>query len=99
MIADRVAKAGAKILRGGAFKPRSSPYSFQGHGEKGLKMMREAADRSGLLVCSEVMDASQIQLMPPYVEILQAGARNMQTYFLPRALGTVAKRVLLTLRM
>ncbi|MGH9593711.1 MAG: 3-deoxy-7-phosphoheptulonate synthase, partial [Bryobacteraceae bacterium] len=78
LIADRVAIQGAKILRGGAFKPRSSPYSFQGHGEKGLKMMRDAADKSGLLVCSEVMDASQIELMLPYVDILQVGARNMQ---------------------
>src|SRR6266705_2684441 len=95
VIADRVAKAGAKILRGGAFKPRSSPYSFQGHGEKGLKMMREAADKRGLLVCSEVMDASQIQMMLPYVDILQVGARNMQNYFLLRVLGTVAKPVLL----
>jgi 3-deoxy-7-phosphoheptulonate synthase len=95
LIADRVAKAGAKILRGGAFKPRSSPYSFQGHGEKALKMMRAAADKSGLLVCSEVMDASQIQMMLPYVDILQVGARNMQNYFLLRALGTVAKPVLL----
>jgi 3-deoxy-7-phosphoheptulonate synthase len=70
VIADRVAKAGAKILRGGAFKPRSSPYSFQGHGEKALIMMRDAAEKSGLLVCSEVMDASQIQLMLPYVDIV-----------------------------
>src|SRR6267143_1039324 len=81
LIDDCVAKAGAKILRGGAFKPRSSPYSFQGHGEKALKMMRPAADKSGLLVCSEVMDASQIQMMLPYVDILQV-ARNMQNYFL-----------------
>jgi 3-deoxy-7-phosphoheptulonate synthase len=95
LIADRVAKAGAKILRGGAFKPRSSPYSFQGHGEKGLKMLREAGDNSGLLVCSEVMDASQIQLMLPYVDIFQVGARNMQNYFLLRALGAVKKPVLL----
>ncbi len=80
VIADRVAKAGAKILRGGAFKPRSSPYSFQGHGEKGLQMLREAADKNGLLVCTEVMDASQIEMMLPYVDILQAGARNMQNY-------------------
>ena len=76
LIAARVAKAGAKILRGGAFKPRSSPYSFQGHGEKGLIMMREAAEKSGLLVCSEVMDASQIQMMLPYVDIFQVGARS-----------------------
>jgi len=95
MIAARVAKAGARILRGGAFKPRSSPYSFQGHGEKGLRMLRDAADRSGLLVCSEVMDASQIELMTPYVDIFQVGARNMQNYFLLRALGTVEKPVLL----
>src|SRR5229473_102036 len=95
MIADRVAKAGAKILRGGAFKPRSSPYSFQGHGEKALKMMRAAADQSGLLVCSEVMDASQIQMMLPYVDILQVGARNMQNYHLLRCLGTVEKPILL----
>jgi 3-deoxy-7-phosphoheptulonate synthase len=95
LIADRVAKAGAKILRGGAFKPRSSPYSFQGHGEKGLKMLRAAADKSGLLVCSEVMDASQIQMMLPYIDIFQVGARNMQNYFLLRALGTAPKPVLL----
>jgi 3-deoxy-7-phosphoheptulonate synthase len=95
LIANRVAKAGAKILRGGAFKPRSSPYSFQGHGEKGLVMLREAADRAGLLVCSEVMDASQIQMMMPYIDIFQVGARNMQNYFLLRALGAVKKPVLL----
>jgi 3-deoxy-7-phosphoheptulonate synthase len=95
LIAQRVAQAGAKILRGGAFKPRSSPYSFQGHGEKGLIMMREAADKNRLVVCSEVMDASQIQLMLPYVDIFQVGARNMQNYFLLRALGTVSKPVLL----
>src|ERR1700687_5067681 len=95
LIADRVAKAASKILRGGASKRRSSPYSFQGHGEKALKMMRAAADKSGLLVCSEVMDASQIQMMLSYVDILQVGARNMQNYFLLRALGTVSKPVLL----
>jgi 3-deoxy-7-phosphoheptulonate synthase len=95
LIADRVAKAGAKILRGGAFKPRSSPYSFQGHGEKALIMMRDAAEKCGLLVCSEVMDASQIQLMLPYVDIFQVGARNMQNYFLLRSLGTTSKPVLL----
>jgi 3-deoxy-7-phosphoheptulonate synthase len=95
VIAERTAKAGAKILRGGAFKPRSSPYSFQGHGEKALKMMREAAEKNRLLICSEVMDASQIPLMLPYVDIFQVGARNMQNYYLLRALGTVAKPVLL----
>jgi 3-deoxy-7-phosphoheptulonate synthase len=95
LIAERVAKVGAKILRGGAFKPRSSPYSFQGHGEKGLIMLRDAAEKNGLLVCSEVMDASQIQLMMPYVDIFQVGARNMQNYFLLRSLGTISKPVLL----
>jgi len=95
LIAARVAQLGAKILRGGAYKPRTSPYSFQGLGEKGLKLMRDAADKSGLLVCSEVMDASQIQLMLPYVDILQVGARNMQNYYLLRCLGTVEKPILL----
>jgi 3-deoxy-7-phosphoheptulonate synthase len=95
LIAERVAKSGAKILRGGAFKPRSSPYSFQGLGEPGLKLMRTAADRNGLLVVSEVMDPSQLQLMLPYVDMLQVGARNMQNYHLLRALGEVRKPVLL----
>jgi len=95
LIAARVAAAGAKILRGGGFKPRSSPYSFQGLGEEGLRLMREAADRHGLLVCSEVMDASQIPMMLSYVDILQVGARNMQNYFLLRALGGAPKPVLL----
>jgi 3-deoxy-7-phosphoheptulonate synthase len=94
-IAERVAQAGAKLLRGGAFKPRSSPYSFQGLGEEGLKLMREAADKNGLLVVSEVMDPSQVQLMLPYVDVLQMGARNMQNYHLLRALGETKKPVLL----
>ncbi|HUJ82881.1 MAG TPA: 3-deoxy-7-phosphoheptulonate synthase [Candidatus Acidoferrales bacterium] len=94
-IAESVARLGAKLLRGGAFKPRSSPYSFQGLGETGLKMLREAADRNGLLVVSEVMDPSQIELMLGYVDVLQVGARNMQNYHLLRALGEVRKPVLL----
>ena len=94
-IAERVARLGAKILRGGAFKPRSSPYSFQGMGEAGLKLLREAADRNGLLVVSEVMDPSQVELMMGYVDVLQVGARNMQNYHLLRALGEVRKPVLL----
>ncbi len=94
-IAERVACAGAKLLRGGAFKPRSSPYSFQGLGEEGLKLLRAAADRNGLLVISEVMDPSQIEVMLPYVDVLQVGARNMQNYFLLRALGEIQKPVLL----
>ncbi len=94
-IAARVAKSGAKLLRGGAFKPRSSPYSFQGLGEAGLKLMRDAADKNDLLIISEVMDQSQIQMMLPYVDVLQVGARNMQNYHLLRGLGEVDKPVLL----
>ncbi|HXN64514.1 MAG TPA: 3-deoxy-7-phosphoheptulonate synthase [Candidatus Acidoferrales bacterium] len=95
IIAEGVARNGAKVLRGGAFKPRSSPYSFQGMGEKALKLMRDAADKHGLLVCSEVMDPSQISMILPMVDILQVGARNMQNYHLLRALGEVQKPVLL----
>jgi 3-deoxy-7-phosphoheptulonate synthase len=94
-VAEAVAKAGAKILRAGAFKPRTSPYAFQGLGEKGLRMMRDAADKFNLFVVSEVMDPSQIQMMGNYVDIFQVGARNMQNYFLLRALGEVQKPVLL----
>ena len=95
LIAARVAELGARMLRGGAFKPRSSPYSFQGLGEPGLVLLRHAADKNGLLVVSEVMDASQIPVMLPYVDVLQVGARNMQNYSLLRALGQVSKPVLL----
>jgi len=94
-IAESVSKAGARILRAGAFKPRTSPYAFQGLGEKGLQMMRDAADKFNLFVVSEVMDPSQIQMMSGYVDIFQVGARNMQNYFLLRALGEVQKPVLL----
>jgi 3-deoxy-7-phosphoheptulonate synthase len=93
--AESVAKAGAKVLRGGAFKPRSSPYSFQGHGEEALKLLREAGDKFRLLVISEVMEISQLPLMIPYVDILQVGARNMQNFNLLRELGKVRKPVLL----
>jgi 3-deoxy-7-phosphoheptulonate synthase len=93
--AEVVAKAGAKVLRGGAFKPRSSPYSFQGHGEDALKLMREAAEKFNLLVISEVMEISQIPMMLPYVDVLQVGARNMQNFNLLRELGKVRKPVLL----
>jgi 3-deoxy-7-phosphoheptulonate synthase len=94
-IAESVAKSGAKILRAGAFKPRTSPYAFQGMGEKGLELMRDAAAKFNLVTVSEVMDASQIQMMIGYVDILQVGARNMQNYHLLRALGEVRKPVLL----
>ncbi len=94
-IGETVSKAGGKFLRGGAFKPRSSPYSFQGMGEDALKLMREAADQFGLLVVSEVMEIAQIPLMLPYVDMLQVGARNMQNFNLLRELGKVRKPVLL----
>jgi 3-deoxy-7-phosphoheptulonate synthase len=93
--AEQIAKAGAKVLRGGAFKPRSSPYSFQGMGEDGLKLLQEAGEKFGLLVISEVMEISQIALMLPYVDILQVGARNMQNFNLLRELGKVRKPVML----
>jgi 3-deoxy-7-phosphoheptulonate synthase len=93
--AEQVAKAGAKVLRGGAFKPRSSPYTFQGLGLEGLKLLREAADANGLLVISEVMEISQIDLMMQYVDIFQVGARNMQNFNLLRELGKVRKPVLM----
>jgi 3-deoxy-7-phosphoheptulonate synthase len=94
-VAELVAKAGARVLRGGAFKPRSSPYSFQGMGVDALKLLREAGDRFNLLVISEVMEISQIELMLPYVDIFQVGARNMQNFNLLRELGKVRKPVLL----
>jgi len=93
--AEIVAKGGAQFLRGGAFKPRSSPYSFQGLGEDGLKMMRAAADRHKLLMVSEVMDATQIPLLVEYSDMLQVGARNMQNFNLLREVGKVKKPVLL----
>jgi 3-deoxy-7-phosphoheptulonate synthase len=93
--AAAVKRAGGKFLRGGAFKPRSSPYSFQGHGEEGLRMLRAGADQHGLKLISEVMDASQIALMDKYVDVYQLGARNMQNYTLLREMGKVRKPVLL----
>ena len=90
-----VKNAGAKVLRGGAFKPRSSPYSFQGLGEEGLKMLRGAADRHNLKLVSEVMDISQLELIERYAHILQVGARNMQNYTLLRELGHARTPVLL----
>jgi 3-deoxy-7-phosphoheptulonate synthase len=93
--AKQVAAAGAQFLRGGAYKPRSSPYSFQGMGVEGLKIMREAADENGLLVITEVMEISQIEAMLPYIDCFQVGARNMQNFNLLRELGKVRKPVLL----
>jgi len=93
--AEVVGKTGAKVLRGGAFKPRSSPYTFQGLGLDALKLLRKAGDRFGLMVISEVMEISQIELMLPYIDIFQVGARTMQNFNLLRELGKVRKPVLL----
>ncbi|MGA3076846.1 MAG: 3-deoxy-7-phosphoheptulonate synthase [Bryobacteraceae bacterium] len=94
-VAELVARAGARVIRGGAFKPRSSPYSFQGLGAEGLQLLRAAADRNGLVVVSEVMDQTQIPLVAEYSDILQVGARNMQNFTLLRELGKLRKPVLL----
>jgi 3-deoxy-7-phosphoheptulonate synthase len=94
-IAACVKAAGGGFLRGGAFKPRSSPYSFQGLGIPGLELMREAADANGLSVVSEVMEIAQIEPMLPLVDCFQVGARNMQNFNLLRELGQVRKPVLL----
>jgi 3-deoxy-7-phosphoheptulonate synthase len=93
--AELVARTGGSMIRGGAFKPRSSPYSFQGLGEEGLRLLREAADRNGLLVVSEVMDQTQIPLVATYSDLLQIGARNMQNFNLLREAGKQRKPVLL----
>ena len=95
IIAELVKKSGAKILRGGAFKPRSSPYSFQGMGEDGLKFLRKAADQFGLLVVTEVLENSMIDLIYKYTDIFQVGARNMQNYSLLKELGSAKKPVML----
>ena len=94
-VAAAVRRAGAKILRGGAFKPRSSPYSFQGLGEEGLRMLRDAAKAENMALVSEVMDVSQIGVVDRYCDIFQVGARNMQNYTLLKELGHARKPVLL----
>jgi 3-deoxy-7-phosphoheptulonate synthase len=94
-MAEIVSKGGAKILRGGAFKPRSSPYSFQGLGEEGLKLIRKAADEYNLLVITEILESSQTDLIAQYTDIFQVGARNMQNYPLLKDLGKVSKPVML----
>ncbi|MGE0363420.1 MAG: 3-deoxy-7-phosphoheptulonate synthase [Vicinamibacterales bacterium] len=93
--AAAVKRAGAKVFRGGAFKPRSSPYSFQGHGEEGLRMLRAGADAHDLKLITEVMDISQIELIDRYADIFQVGARNMQNFTLLRELGRTRKPVML----
>jgi len=94
-VARSVEASGARVLRGGAFKPRTSPYSFQGHGEEALRWMREVADERGLAVISEVMDLRTIEMMMRYVDCLQVGARNMQNFDLLKELGRVRRPVLL----
>jgi 3-deoxy-7-phosphoheptulonate synthase len=94
-IAKAVKDAGAKILRGGAFKPRTSPYSFQGMGEEGLKLLRKAGDEFGLAVITEVMDPTRIDLIYQYTDIFQLGSRNMQNFPLLRELGEVDKPVMI----
>lgn len=93
--AEKLSKTGVRILRGGAFKPRTSPYAFQGLGEEGLKILREVADKYDMLVTSEVMEVNQIPMFLKYVDILQVGARNMQNFNLLKSLGEIRKPVLL----
>ncbi len=93
--AEKLKRYGVKILRGGAFKPRTSPYAFQGLGEEGLKILREVANKYDMLVTSEVMEVSQIPMFLKYVDILQVGARNMQNFNLLKSLGEIRKPVLL----
>lgn len=94
-LAEIVAKSGGKVLRGGAFKPRSSPYSFQGLGETGLQLMRKAADAFNLVMVTEILEPAQIALVGKYTDIFQVGARNMQNFSLLKELGKVGKPVLL----
>jgi len=93
--AQRVKAVGAKILRGGAFKPRTSPYSFQGLGEEGLKLLAQAGEETGLAVVTEVMSVNQIELVGKYTDIFQVGARNMQNFVLLQELGKTKKPILL----
>ncbi len=95
IIASSVARFGARILRGGAFKPRTSPYAFQGLGEEGLTYLRRSADRHDLKVITEVMDTTQIELVSQYADILQIGARNMQNFHMLKELGRIRKPVML----
>jgi len=94
-IAERVARAGAQFLRGGAYKPRTSPYTFQGLGEEGLKIMAEVRDRFGLLVVTEAVDYESLDLVDQYADMIQIGARNMQNFSLLKRAGRARKPVLL----
>jgi 3-deoxy-7-phosphoheptulonate synthase len=94
-IAAHVKKAGANILRGGAFKPRTSPYAFQGMGEEGLKILREVGNKHGMPVVTEVMDTRQVPLVAKWADMFQIGARNMQNFDLLKEVGQARKPVLL----
>lgn len=94
-IAERVAPLGARILRGGAFKPRTSPYSFQGHGERALRWMRDAADATGMRVVTEAMSPEQVELVAGYADMLQIGSRNMQSFPLLERAGDARLPILL----
>jgi 3-deoxy-7-phosphoheptulonate synthase len=93
--AEAVSRAGAKVLRGGAFKPRTSPYSFLGLGEEGLKLLREAGNQTGLAIVTEVMSPQHVDLVSSYSDVLQIGTRNMQNFALLEAVGKATKPVLL----
>lgn len=95
LTAKELSKVGVRVLRGGAFKPRTSPYSFQGLGEEGLKIIRDVADKYNMLVASEVMEISQIELFEKYSDIFQIGARNMQNFNLLRELSFIKKPMVL----
>ncbi|MDQ6929820.1 MAG: 3-deoxy-7-phosphoheptulonate synthase [Candidatus Eremiobacteraeota bacterium] len=95
LTAAAVAKAGANVLRGGAFKPRTSPYAFQGLGKEGLRLMRDAADRHGLAVVTEVLDVRDVELVSQFADVLQIGARNMQNFPLLREAGESRVPILL----
>ena len=94
-VAQAVSASGAKLLRGGAFKPRTSPYDFQGYEEKALKYLKNASEATGLLTVSEIMDATELPLMMDYIDVLQIGARNMQNFKLLKAVGKCNKPVIL----
>ncbi|MBM3249490.1 MAG: 3-deoxy-7-phosphoheptulonate synthase [Candidatus Omnitrophica bacterium] len=94
-VAQEVKKAGATVLRGGAFKPRTSPYSFQGLGEEGLRFLKEVGDRLDLVTVTEVMDPRDVDLVARYADVLQIGARNMQNFNLLKEVGMTKKPVLL----
>lgn len=94
-LAEMVKTAGANLLRGGAFKPRTSPYSFQGLGEEGLKILAKAREKTGLPVVTEVMDTHEVDLVAEYADMLQIGTRNMQNFALLKKVGSIRKPVLL----